>query len=548
MIFAFSNITAQTHHFKFKVENKEKLNTLTKIISIDNYKDGYVWAYANNKEFNEFSKLKYTIEELPLRDNNAKATLMADTLAEMANWDRYPTYEVYIEMMNKFATDYPDICKIINIDTTVNGRELLALKISDNVNTNEAEPEFFYTSTMHGDETTGFVLLLRLADSILSNYVVVKDINNIVNNFEIYINPNANPDGTYAGGNSTVSGATRYNANNEDINRDFPDPINGEVPPYEQETQAMMNFAGQHHFVMSVNFHGGIEVVNYPWDVWTTTVNAPADADWFIKTGTDYVNTARTINPNYMTSYNSTGVTEGGDWYVIYGGRQDYMNYWHHCKEVTMEISDFKLLPTDSLHNFWNYNKQSLFDYIEEAGYGFNGTVTNINSDPLDAKIEISGYDKDNSWVVTDPANGDYYRPIAPGTYDVTYSSPGYISQTHTVTVTDWKTTTIKNVILGTTTEVSPVNSFMANVFPNPFKDKTTFSFYLNKKSDVNLFIYSYTGKLIKQLNYQNLDTGKHEITWDNLNNTKTKIPSGIYFYKIQSETQSYTNKIIISK
>ncbi len=439
---------AQSHRFKFKIQDKKELETITRLISIDNYKDNTVWAYASDKQFKIFSNLKYKIEELPLHDKSVKALTMATTVAEMANWDRYPTYGVYVQMMQDFATNYPSICKLDTISDTQNGRKVLVIKISDNVETNEAEPEFFYTSTMHGDETTGFVLMLRLADYLLSNYGTDTEVTDLVDNFEIFINPDANPDGTYYGGDDNVSGSRRYLANGTDPNRDFPYPLNINHTTTNPETIGMEDFASAHHFVMSANFHGGAEVYNYPWDCWSTAQNAPADAVWWERMGRAYVDTARLQNSSYMTSVVSDGVTEGKDWYEAYGSRQDYMNYFHHCKEVTIELSGTKTLSTDLLNTYWNYNKRSLINYIKEAGYGFKGTVKNSVGDPLNAEIVINTHDKDSSNAVTDPVNGDYYRPIAPGTYDVTYSSYGYISQTISVTVSDWEITTVQNVVL----------------------------------------------------------------------------------------------------
>jgi len=49
-----------------------------------------------------------------------------------------------------------------------------------------------YTSSMHGDELTGYVLMLRLIDSLLSTYGTNPRVTNLVNNFEIWINPLAN--------------------------------------------------------------------------------------------------------------------------------------------------------------------------------------------------------------------------------------------------------------------------------------------------------------------------------------------------------------------
>ena len=449
IFFAISAFSQSSYyHFKFDVKDKSELKKITQLISIDNFKNNTVWAYANEKEFEAFKKLNYKIENLPLNNNDSKIINMAITTAQMANWDRYPTYDVYKQMMLDFQTNYPTLCDLDTIGNTQNGRLVLVLKISDNVTIHEQEPEFFYTSTMHGDETTGMILTLRLADYLLSNYGTDTEATYIVDNFELYINPDANPDGTYYGGNNDVSGSRRSLANGDDPNRDFPYPLNVNSTTSNPETNDMMAFATAHHFVMSANFHGGAEVFNYPWDCWSTSENAPADATWWEHLGRAYVDSARILNSSYMTSPIGDGVTEGYDWYEATGSRQDYMNYFHHCKEVTIELSGSKTLSTDQLNTYWNYNERSLINYIKEAGYGFNGTVKNTNGDPLNAKIEITSYDKDNSWVVTNPVHGDYYRPIAPGTYDVTYSSFGYESQTISVTVTYWLTTTVQNVIL----------------------------------------------------------------------------------------------------
>ncbi|OQX71372.1 MAG: zinc carboxypeptidase, partial [Candidatus Cloacimonas sp. 4484_275] len=218
-IVAFAN--AKETYFKFSVNSISELKKLTKIISIDNVKEKTVYAYANEREFKIFSELGYSYQILPNPSTLTKAK-MANSPQQMRNWDFYPTYETYVSMMYQFEEDYPDLCEIENIGTTVNGRELLFAKISDNVHSNEDEPEFMYTATMHGDELVGYVLMLRLIDYLLSNYETNSQVANLVNNLEIWINPLANPDGTFAAGNNTVNGATRYNGNNIDLNRNFP--------------------------------------------------------------------------------------------------------------------------------------------------------------------------------------------------------------------------------------------------------------------------------------------------------------------------------------
>ncbi len=50
-------------------------------------------------------------DAFPPKDNpdEAKSLLMASTIEEMADWNRYPTYETYVNMMQQFATHFPEI-------------------------------------------------------------------------------------------------------------------------------------------------------------------------------------------------------------------------------------------------------------------------------------------------------------------------------------------------------------------------------------------------------------------------------------------------------
>ena len=213
-------------YFTFKASDRSQLDRLTRIISIDHVSpDLVVKAYANRGEFDKFlyEGIEYQVLPHPGDVGYVKMMDHVDTRGTL-DWDFYPTYDAYVDMLNQFAADHPSICQIVNFGTTNQGRALLAAHISDNVGINENEPEFLYTSSIHGDELTGYILMLRLIDSLLSSYGTDPRITDIVNNIDIYINPLANPDGTYAGGNNTVDGAHRGNAFFIDMNRNYPDP------------------------------------------------------------------------------------------------------------------------------------------------------------------------------------------------------------------------------------------------------------------------------------------------------------------------------------
>ncbi|HPS28126.1 MAG TPA: M14 family zinc carboxypeptidase, partial [Bacteroidales bacterium] len=243
---------------RFVVSEKSQINNdLTNILSIDHVKQlpggqGYqVRAYANQEEYEEFLTRNIPYEIIPKL--TTKALTMANTLAEMATWDKYPTYSVYEQMMANFATSYPGLCDIDTIlsPTPSGNYKILVAKISDNINSAEDEPQFLYTSSMHGDETTGYYLMLRLINYLLSNYGSDAQVTNLVNNVELWICPLANPDGTYYMSNpqgSTLANSIRYNKNFKDLNRNYFDPIIGNPNnsgdffnyPIQPETYAFM--------------------------------------------------------------------------------------------------------------------------------------------------------------------------------------------------------------------------------------------------------------------------------------------------------------------
>jgi len=455
-------------YFKFKIQDRSEIAQFTRIVSIDNVKENVVYAYANRSQFLNFlgTHKRYRVLQNP-------SSLSEELMMPELNYDNrtltltaYPTYAQYVALMEQWATDYPEVCKLYNIGSSIDGRGLYILKITDNVNVREYEPQFLYTATMHGDETAGYIGMLKLIDHLLTNYGTDPRVTALVNNMEIWINPLANPDGTYNGGNNTVNQAIRYNANNVDLNRNYWDPQDGAHPDgnaYQPETQAFMAFADTMDFVMSANFHGGAEVYNYPWD---TKANNHPDENWFVTCGLNYVDTVHTFSPaNYMvdfgTGYDAPGVTNGFAWYEVNGGRQDYMNAARHCREITIELSTTKLLPVANFETHWNYNKNAYLYWMEETLNGFHGLITDACTGlPVKAKVFVNSHDADSSHVYSSLPIGNYYRPIAPGTYSVTYSAPGYQSVTITGISVTANHGTVQDVVLQ---PLSPTASFVAD-------------------------------------------------------------------------------------
>ena len=318
-----------------------KLDYLTTFLSIDGVKHDTVTAYVNEIGFRMF-----LAEDIPyelLQPPSMKEKVL-HPYRDGANWhNRYPAYADYLALMDSFAQVYPGLCRLVEIGKSVQGRKLLVMKITRNPDIREREPVVLLTSSIHGDEALGFSLMLRLIEELLGKYEVDGPIRRLVDSAEIWINPLANPDGTYFLSENSVTGATRFNARNTDLNRDFPDLQDAEWQDREREpeTTAMMDFMNDLQLVLAANIHGGAEVVNYPWDTWS---RLHADDAWYHDISRTYADTVHGNGPlGYMTDLDN-GVTNGYAWYPVYGGRQDFTNYFLHAREVTLELPWIKCL------------------------------------------------------------------------------------------------------------------------------------------------------------------------------------------------------------
>ncbi len=531
-------------YFRFGLDDPGLLNDFSRSISIDYYHpaSGFVYAYANLSEFQWFAEQEVSYEVLTppslSTDKNQINMVSSVDVDNINSWDFYPTYSAYESMMNQFEEQFPDLYQRVEILTLASGRKLIFGRITSNISEDHEKPRFMYTSTIHGDEVTGFNLSLRLIHYLLNNYGEDETVTHLLDNLEIWICPNENPDGTYTTDNSTVTGATRGNVNFVDMNRNYPNPVSDPQDFIQPETEAMIDLAQDYDFVMSANMHGGIECVNYPWDSWTSAEKTHADHDWWQLVMHEYADTARYYSPDgYMDPWGSSfnnGVTHGGDWYVVYGSRQDYMNYYANTREFTLELSDIKLLPTDLLENHWEYNHRSMLNYMKQSLYGIRGTVTDINTgEPVRATIQIAGHDVDNSHVWSSAEHGGYSRPLLAGTYTLEFQAEGYPDKTiHNVSVNNYETTWL-DVEMGIflSTPSGPLEN-PEILYPNPALDQIS---VMNMPDAEKMMVFDMHGRLIL----------KQDITGNPTGINIAQLKPGIYLVKVYSRNTVIQQKLL---
>jgi hypothetical protein len=84
--------------------------------------------------------------------------------------------------------------------------------------------------------------------------------------------------------------------------------------------------------------------------------------------------------------------------------------------------------------------------------------------------------------------------------------------------------------------------------YPNPFNPTTTIKFDMPMTSNVAINVYDATGKLVKTLVNEEKEAGYHQVVWEGKDNNGSEVPSGVYFYRIESEDFSKTHKMLLLK
>ena len=429
------------YYFLLSVADRSEVQTINSLCSVDGFDGNNVVCYTNQQQYDKLLQAGYEPnlqmppslrEEARMWDGSDRATY---------EWDSYPTYSAYQSMMQGFPATAVSgrTCTYMELGTLSSGRKIMGVRINNG--SPDGKPKFMYSSTIHGDETTGWIMLLRLIDELCTS--TDSRIVNLVNNLDIFIFPNTNPDGTYYGGNNTVNNARRQNANSVDMNRNYPDPHGSAHPDgnaYQTETQWFMTLAETYPFVMAANYHGGAEVVNYPWD---NTSTRHADDAWWQYVSQEYANLCHAVSSSYLTTCTNSGdtpsgITNGADWYTIGGGRQDYMNGYRQCREVTVECSNTKKPSGSSLPSFWNYNHNAMLAYMEQCLKGVHGFVYDVTTyAPLDGvTVTVQNHDDQYSTISSHEV-GDFHRPIKGGNYTFVFSKTGYESKSIEVSIAD---------------------------------------------------------------------------------------------------------------
>ena len=235
------------------------------------------------------------------------------------------------------AREHPKIAKRISIGKTVNGKDIIAVKVTKNARIvrDGRRPSVLYLGAQHAREWITPEMIRRLMHHVLDGYGQNDEITELVDENELWFVPVANPDGydwTFTPGQRLWRKNLRDNngdgqitpGDGVDPNRNFPtkwgydnegsspDPASetyrGPGPASEPETQALDAFVGRVGFEFFVNYHSAAELLLYGtgWQVATPT---PDDVIYEAMAGDD----ANPAVPGYDPDISAELYTTNGD-------------------------------------------------------------------------------------------------------------------------------------------------------------------------------------------------------------------------------------------
>jgi len=259
----------------------------------------------------------------------------------LGSYAGYFTYQEMLDNLDQMASQYPNLITIktpLPGGTTIEGRPVYMVKISDNPTVDESEPEMLYTAVHHAREPGGMSQLIFYMWYLLENHSTNPEVAAIIANTELYFIPCLNPDGYLYNEANDPQGGGLWRKNRRDnldgsfgvdLNRNygynwgyddngsspdgFTETFRGSNPFSEPETQLIRDFVNSKDFKIALNYHTFGNLLIYPWG-YDYSIYTPDSALY-----ADY--------GRLLTTYNSYsfGTADQTVGYIVNGSSDDWM-------------------------------------------------------------------------------------------------------------------------------------------------------------------------------------------------------------------------------
>ncbi len=255
-----------------------------------------------------------------------------------------------------YAMETSGVAKVYNIGSSIEGRDILAVRISDNPDQDEGEPAVLLVGCHHAREHISVEVPYYIALYLVDNYGIDPDVTDWVNSGEIWVVPLLNPDGLeYSQNVYTMWRKNRRNNGGSygvDLNRNyakgwggsgssgfpFDETYRGTAPFSEPETQALRDHFQNplYDFKAMITYHSYGELVMYPWGHVDSKAPDHYNLDYMVNEMEDLIDAVH--GNNYVAQ-------KGSDLYVASGTTDDWTYDVSGIPSFTIELGK-TFIPT----------------------------------------------------------------------------------------------------------------------------------------------------------------------------------------------------------
>ena len=351
----------------------------------------------------------------------------------------YLSFAEMVSAIRAIESAHPSIVDLFSVGTSHEGRTLWAAKVSDNVSTDEDEPEVVFDAGLHAREPMSTEMAVALLRNLAEGHAATPRVTSLVNGSEIYILFNMNPDGSEYDHGTDVYYLWRKNRQptpgttsiGTDINRNFEyqwgtNPANaspsgdlyrGPAPWSTPEAAAFRDFVasrvvgGEQQISVHVTLHQYGRVVLYPYGYTATAV--PADMS------PDDHNVLVTMAAE-MAARSGYASAQSGVWAGINVGNQmDWMYATYGIMTFTFEMGDQFYMPDEAIPTETAANLEAAYYSIELAACPYAAAgLEAVYCDPSGfMDIAASGFKTEIRWArdtgLTRGCATDLFCPLA---------------------------------------------------------------------------------------------------------------------------------------
>jgi len=263
-----------------------------------------------------------------------------------------------------------------------------------------------------------------------------------------------------------------------------------------------------------------------------------------------------TLEPNLLEQHGMTESERYNNW-------QNNAYYWPQA------ITDFWDSHGDSLYGPIWMNSRTEAMHADDVNYPNLYMSGNINADPgfnqdlvdhLSKVVEYCDmFVTGNTQVIRhyyptgDPC-AKYFPPDWPLPEDLTYSNANLMtaaSDGFPLGDLNWYPEKKKEwltEVKQANVEKVPWDFALKQNYPNPFNPSTTIEFSLKKGAHISLTVYNMLGQKVSTLLDKKMIAGSHRASWDGTDESGTQMASGIYYYRLETESQKATKKMLLMK